>query len=93
MTDSHLTLGDCIEKGWVRKDVAEKMLDDITARYSRQEFGYVAWFKNGIGPPLTGPTPPFRESARWRDSFVVYMDLSKDPETLVVDAITQSQPI
>jgi hypothetical protein len=54
---------------------------------------YLGFLKNGIGPPMPDFRLPHWTSTRWHDSFIVYLDRSRDAEVVVVDAIQQAQPI
>jgi hypothetical protein len=87
------TLSDCIFKGWIDAGVARRMVEAVAEHQRSGKSGYMAFGKNGIGPPFYGYDLPFKGSALWLDSFIVQVEADVDAEKLVTDSIIRAQPI
>ncbi len=87
------TLEQLIRAGWISVDVAIKHSAEIAQYQEAGKSGYLVLFRNGLGPALHGHQLPYRESMRWRDSFIAYLEPERSPEDTLAAAVERTIPI
>ena len=87
------TLQELVDAGRIRGDIADKHVAEIKKHQTDHRSGYLAMFKNGIGPAFHGYELPFQQSVRWRDSYIVQLEQGRSADDLLAEAVVRATPV
>ena len=92
MRKQYLTLDEAVADRAIAAEAAAIQVNEIAAYLVGNKTGYIALPKDGLGSGLHGHQLPFRESYRWHDSFIVYLEPGSTASDLLVRAINDAIP-